>query len=155
MVVPGYFTLVAGKILWLLSALLGGCLIYTIFAAFTIRSANPRLKRASATPGCWPRIGPPYRLELNWVALSMWHPVSGSSRCFFSALAQRSVATVLDQHGGDSHLHAGGAPPIHAMDLGFLTPVPHVFLYAALLAWEIAFVAMLRSLLRGLGGRRA
>ena len=269
---PGYFTLVAatgvlcsqfillrenlfaGKVLWLLSALLGGCLIYTIFTAFTIKSTKPSLEKGIS--GAWllavvatqslavsgallaARIDPPYRLELNLVALSMWlwggmlyiwlislifyryiffeFSPSDLSPPYWINMGAMAISTLA---GSLLILNAPHAPylwsllpflkgftllywatgtwwipmllvlgiwryfvkrlpfqydplywgavfpigmyaaatwqMIQAMDLGFLTPVPHVFLYAALLAWGITFVAMLRSLLRGLGGRRA
>jgi tellurite resistance protein TehA-like permease len=103
---PGYFTMVAGtgimasqfmllrenvlagKLLWLLAALLWLCLTYTIFTAFTVRTDKPSLDKG--INGGWllavvatqalsvssallaARIEQPYRLELNFLALSMW-----------------------------------------------------------------------------------
>lgn len=77
-----------GEVLWLLAILLWVCLTYTIFTAFTVRSEKPTLDRG--INGGWllavvatqalsvssallaARIGQPYRLELNLMALSMW-----------------------------------------------------------------------------------
>lgn len=79
---------VIGAALWLLTLLLWVCLTYTIFTAFTVRRQKPTLARAIS--GSWllavvatqtlsvssallaARIGQPYRLELNLLALSMW-----------------------------------------------------------------------------------
>ncbi len=79
---------VAGMALWLLALALWVCLTYTIFTAFTVKREKPTLDRG--INGSWllsvvatqslavssallaARIGQPYRLELNLVALSMW-----------------------------------------------------------------------------------
>ncbi|MBS0573479.1 MAG: tellurite resistance/C4-dicarboxylate transporter family protein [Proteobacteria bacterium] len=78
----------AGRALWLLGILLWVCLTYTIFTALTVRRDKPPLDRG--INGSWllavvatqslsvtsaliaARIGQPYRLELNLIALSMW-----------------------------------------------------------------------------------
>jgi len=77
-----------GFVLWALAAVLCVGLTYTIFTAFTIKKEKPPLDRSIS--GAWllavvatqalavssallaARIGQPYRLELNLVALSMW-----------------------------------------------------------------------------------
>lgn len=77
-----------GFVLWLLAVALWVALIYTIFTAFTVRRDKPSLDRG--INGGWllavvatqavavssallaARVGQPYRLELNLVALSMW-----------------------------------------------------------------------------------
>ena len=74
--------------LWVLAVVLWVGLTYTIFAAFTVKKEKPPLDRSIS--GAWllavvatqalavssallaARIGQPYRLELNLVALSMW-----------------------------------------------------------------------------------
>lgn len=79
---------VAGTALWLLAAVLWFCLIYTIFTAFTVKHDKPTLDKG--INGGWllavvatqslavssallaARIGQPFRLELNLLALSMW-----------------------------------------------------------------------------------
>ncbi|RUW74517.1 tellurite resistance/C4-dicarboxylate transporter family protein [Mesorhizobium sp. M4B.F.Ca.ET.049.02.1.2] len=43
----------------------------------------------------------------------------------------------------------------HAMEFGFLTPLPRAFLYIALSAWVVTFVGMLCTLVRVLNGKRA
>lgn len=77
-----------GSALWLLAVVLWIGLTYTIFTAFTVRSEKPTLDRGIS--GSWllavvatqtvsissallaSRIGQPYRIELNMLALSMW-----------------------------------------------------------------------------------
>ncbi|MGD9509780.1 MAG: tellurite resistance/C4-dicarboxylate transporter family protein [Geminicoccaceae bacterium] len=77
-----------GTALWLLAVLLWLCLTYTIFTAITVRREKPTLEQG--INGSWllavvatqalsvssallaARIGQPYRLELNLLALSMW-----------------------------------------------------------------------------------
>ena len=77
-----------GEGLWLLAAILWLCLTYTIFTALTVRHEKPTLDKGIS--GSWllavvatqaisvssallaARIGQPYRLELNLLALSMW-----------------------------------------------------------------------------------
>lgn len=79
---------VAGTGLWLFALVLWICLTYTIFTAFTVRREKPTLDQG--INGSWllsvvatqalsvssallaSRIGQPYRLELNLLALSMW-----------------------------------------------------------------------------------
>jgi tellurite resistance protein TehA-like permease len=78
----------AGTALWLMAVLLWLCLTYTIFTALTVRREKPTLDRG--INGGWllavvatqalsvssallaARIGQPYRLELNLLALCMW-----------------------------------------------------------------------------------
>ncbi len=78
----------AGKALWLFAAILWLCLTYTIFTALTVRHNKPTLDKGIS--GSWllavvatqaisvssallaARIGQPYRLEFNLLALSMW-----------------------------------------------------------------------------------
>ncbi len=105
---PGFFTLVAGSgvlgsqfvafaadydyraaaVLWLVAVLLWLVLIYTIFAAFTVKEQKPTLDRGIS--GGWllavvatqsiavlsallaAHSSPEHRLELNFFALSMW-----------------------------------------------------------------------------------
>jgi len=103
---PGFFTTVAassilgsqcvvlaadyraGTALWLVAVVLWFGLIYTIFAAFTIKEQKPTLDHGIS--GGWllavvatqsiavlsallaARIGQPYKLEMNFFALSMW-----------------------------------------------------------------------------------
>lgn len=103
---PGYFTAVAGtgilasqfmvlrddthagSVLWGLTVVLWVGLIYTIFAAFTVKRDKPALDKG--INGGWllavvatqavsvssallaARIGQPHRVELNLIALSMW-----------------------------------------------------------------------------------
>ncbi|HMM77092.1 MAG TPA: tellurite resistance/C4-dicarboxylate transporter family protein [Gammaproteobacteria bacterium] len=80
--------IVAGAGLWGLALMLWVGLIYTIFTAFTVKREKPPLDRG--INGGWllavvatqsvavssallaARIGQPYRLELNLMALSMW-----------------------------------------------------------------------------------
>ncbi len=80
--------LAAGKALWALTVVLWLCLTYTIFTAFTIKGDKPTLDKG--INGGWllavvatqslsvsgallaARIGQPYRLELNFFALSTW-----------------------------------------------------------------------------------
>ncbi|WP_374576934.1 tellurite resistance/C4-dicarboxylate transporter family protein [Phenylobacterium sp.] len=80
--------IVVGETLWLLAAILWLCLTYTIFTALTVRHEKPTLDKGIS--GSWllavvatqaisvssallaARIGQPYRLELNLLALSMW-----------------------------------------------------------------------------------
>ena len=80
--------LVAGTALWMLTIVLWLCLTYPIFTALTIRRDKPALDRGIS--GSWllavvatqavsvsssliaARIGQPFRLELNLLALSMW-----------------------------------------------------------------------------------
>jgi len=80
--------LVAGTALWLFAILLWICLTYTIFTTFTVKRRKPTLDKG--INGSWllavvatqalsvssallaQRIGQPYRLELNLMALSMW-----------------------------------------------------------------------------------
>ncbi len=77
-----------GFALWLLAVALWIGLTYTIFTAFTVKENKPTLERGIS--GAWllavvatqsiallaailaPRIGQPVRLELNFLALSMW-----------------------------------------------------------------------------------
>jgi tellurite resistance protein TehA-like permease len=77
-----------GVALWLFAVVLWILLTYTIFTAFTVKQDKPSLDRGIS--GGWllavvatqaisvtsallaARIGQPYRLELNMVALSMW-----------------------------------------------------------------------------------
>jgi len=77
-----------GMALWLLALVLWLALTYTIFTAFTVKENKPTLDRGIS--GAWllavvatqslavlsallaARIGQPYRLELNFFALSMW-----------------------------------------------------------------------------------
>lgn len=79
---------VAGKALWLLAVVLWLGLTYTIFTAFTVKRDKPTLDKG--INGGWllavvatqslsvssallaTRIGQPYRLELNFFALSTW-----------------------------------------------------------------------------------
>lgn len=79
---------VAGMGLWLLTLILWICLTYTIFTVFTVKREKPTLDQG--INGSWllsvvatqalsvssallaSRIGQPYRLELNLLALSMW-----------------------------------------------------------------------------------
>jgi tellurite resistance protein TehA-like permease len=78
----------AGVALWVVAILLWVTLTYTIFTAFTVKPVKPTLDRG--INGGWllavvatqaisvtsallaARIGQPYRLEMNMVALSMW-----------------------------------------------------------------------------------
>lgn len=78
----------AGTVLWVLAIMLWIGLTYTIFAGFTIKERKPTLDKGIG--GAWllavvatqsiavlsallaPHIGQPYRLELNFLALSMW-----------------------------------------------------------------------------------
>ncbi|MGE3870154.1 MAG: tellurite resistance/C4-dicarboxylate transporter family protein [Pseudorhodoplanes sp.] len=78
----------AGSALWLLAIVLWVGIIYTIFTVFTVKSEKPTLDKG--INGGWllavvatqsiavssallaARIGQPYRLELNLMALSMW-----------------------------------------------------------------------------------
>ncbi|WP_416233265.1 tellurite resistance/C4-dicarboxylate transporter family protein [Castellaniella sp.] len=77
-----------GVALWGLSVVLWVLLMYTIFTAFTVKTEKPTLDRGIS--GAWllavvatqslavssallaARIGQPFRLELNFLALSMW-----------------------------------------------------------------------------------
>ena len=77
-----------GVVFWFVATALWGGLTYTIFAAFTIKEDKPTLDRGIS--GSWllavvatqsiavlsavlaARIGQPYKLELNFIALSMW-----------------------------------------------------------------------------------
>jgi tellurite resistance protein TehA-like permease len=86
MVQRGHLAVGAG--LWLLAVVLWICLTYTIFTAFTIKREKPTLDKGIT--GGWllaivatqslsvssallaARIGQPFRLELNLIALSMW-----------------------------------------------------------------------------------
>ncbi|MGB6009178.1 tellurite resistance/C4-dicarboxylate transporter family protein [Castellaniella sp.] len=81
-------SLSVGFALWLLAVVLWICLTYTIFTAFTVKADKPTLDKGIS--GGWllsvvatqslavssallaARIGQPYRLELNLMALSMW-----------------------------------------------------------------------------------
>ncbi|WP_322999769.1 tellurite resistance/C4-dicarboxylate transporter family protein [Castellaniella sp.] len=81
-------SLSVGFALWLLAVILWICLTYTIFTAFTVKVDKPTLDKGIS--GGWllsvvatqslavssallaARIGQPYRLELNLMALSMW-----------------------------------------------------------------------------------
>ena len=78
----------AGMVFWLVSLLLWVCLTYAIFTVLTVKSDKPALDKG--INGGWllavvatqalsvssallaARIGQPYRLELNLLALSMW-----------------------------------------------------------------------------------
>ena len=80
--------LVVGKALWVVAVVLWLGLIYTIFTAFTVKHDKPTLDKG--INGGWllavvatqslsvsgallaARIGQPYRLELNFFALSAW-----------------------------------------------------------------------------------
>ncbi|MCB1426517.1 MAG: tellurite resistance/C4-dicarboxylate transporter family protein, partial [Notoacmeibacter sp.] len=80
--------LVAGKALWIFAVVLWLGLTYTIFTAFTVKRDKPALDKG--INGGWllavvatqslsvssallaARIGQPYRLELNFFALSTW-----------------------------------------------------------------------------------
>jgi tellurite resistance protein TehA-like permease len=80
--------LVIGTALWVFTVVLWLCLTYTIFTAFTVKQHKPTLDKG--INGGWllavvatqslsvssallaARIGQPYRLELNFFALSMW-----------------------------------------------------------------------------------
>ncbi|MGB7482052.1 MAG: tellurite resistance/C4-dicarboxylate transporter family protein [Castellaniella sp.] len=80
--------LTLGFALWMLAVVLWIGLTYTIFTAFTVKRTKPPLDRSIS--GAWllavvatqalavssallaARIGQPFRLELNLVALSMW-----------------------------------------------------------------------------------
>ena len=80
--------LTLGFALWMLAVVLWIGLTYTIFTAFTVKKTKPPLDRSIS--GAWllavvatqalavssallaARIGQPFRLELNLVALSMW-----------------------------------------------------------------------------------
>ena len=80
--------LVTGSTLWALATLLWVGLTYTIFAGFTIKEDKPTLDKG--INGAWllavvatqsiavlsaliaPHVGQPGKLELNFVALSMW-----------------------------------------------------------------------------------
>lgn len=103
---PGFFTSVAAsgvlgsqfvllsrdyeiaKLLWIVALALWVGLTYTVFTAFTVKEAKPRLEEGIS--GAWllavvatqsvavlsahlaAHWGPPYQLELNFLALSMW-----------------------------------------------------------------------------------
>jgi tellurite resistance protein TehA-like permease len=78
----------AGTALWIVAIVLWIGLTYTIFAGFTIKERKPTLDQGIS--GAWllavvatqsiavlsallaPHIGQPYRLEINFLALSMW-----------------------------------------------------------------------------------
>ena len=77
-----------GTVFWFVATALWAGLTYTIFAAFTIKEDKPTLDRGIS--GSWllavvatqsiavlsavlaARIGQPFKLELNFIALSMW-----------------------------------------------------------------------------------
>ena len=77
-----------GFVLWVLAIVLWVCLTYTIFAAFTVKEEKPPLERGIT--GAWllavvatqsvavlaallaPHTEQPHRLEMNFLALSMW-----------------------------------------------------------------------------------
>ncbi len=78
----------AGLVLWIVALVLWIVLTYTIFAGFTIKRDKPSLR--DGISGAWllavvatqsiavlgallaPQLAPPYRLEMNFLALSMW-----------------------------------------------------------------------------------
>lgn len=78
----------AGTVLWVAAIMLWIGLTYTIFAGFTIKERKPTLDQGIS--GAWllavvatqsiavlsallaPHLGQPYRLEINFLALSMW-----------------------------------------------------------------------------------
>ncbi|MET3791354.1 tellurite resistance/C4-dicarboxylate transporter family protein [Aquamicrobium terrae] len=246
--------LAAGKILWLAAVVLWVCLTYTIFTALTVRRDKPTLDKG--INGGWllavvatqalsvssallaARIGQPYRLELNLVALSMWlwggmlyiwmmslifyryaffrfspgdlappywinmgamaiSTLAGSLlilnaphapyltsllpflkgfTVFYWATGTWWIPMLLVlgvwRYGYQRFpfrydpLYWGAVFPLgmyaactwqldHAMEFGFLTPLPRTFFYIALAAWSITFLGMLHALARNLTGRKA
>jgi tellurite resistance protein TehA-like permease len=116
-------------ILWALATILWIVLIYAIFTAFAVKERKPTL--AEGINGGWllavvstqsiavlgaliaARWPQPYRLELNFLALSMWLwggmlyiwmiALIFYRYTFLRFLAGRSVAALLDQYGGNGH----------------------------------------------------
>ena len=245
---------VAGKLLWLVASVLWVGLIYAIFTAFTVRHDKPSLDKG--INGGWllavvatqslsvssallaARIGQPYRLELNLVALSTWlwggmlyiwmMSLIFYRYAFFrflpddlappywinmGAMAISTLAgslLILNaphapyltsllpflkgftvfywatgtwwipmlvllgiwRHGFERFpfrydpLYWGAVFPLgmyaactwqmdQAMKFGFLTSLPHIFLYIALSAWIVTFAGMLRALARSLSSKEA
>ena len=242
----------AGMALWILALFLWIGLTYTIFTALTVRREKPTLDKG--INGSWllavvatqalsvssallaVRIGQPYRLELNLMALSTWlwggmlyiwmmslifyryvffrfspddlappywinmgamaiSTLAGSllilnapqAPYLMSLLPFLKGFTVLYWATGTwwipmllllgiwrygfelfpfeyDPLYWGAVFPLgmyaactwqmdRAMGFGFLSAVPHAFLWIALAAWSITFVGMLRMIGRGLKAR--
>jgi tellurite resistance protein TehA-like permease len=242
----------AGELLWLVASVLWVCLIYAIFTAFTVRHDKPTLDRG--INGGWllavvatqslsvtsallaARIGQPYRLELNLVALSTWlwggmlyiwmmslifyryaffrFSPDDLAPPYWINMGAMAISTLAGsllilnaphapyltsllpflkgftvfywatgtwwipmlvllgiwRHGVERFpfrydpLYWGAVFPLgmyaactwqldQAMKFGFLTYLPHVFLYIALSAWVVTFASMLRALARNLRGR--
>jgi len=116
-----------GLVLWV-------CLTYAIFTFLTVKEDKPSL--ADGITGAWliavvatqsiavlsallaAHWEQPYRLEANFLALSMWLwggmlyiwmiSLIFLSLYFFQIFARRPVAAVLDQHGRDGDFGSGG-----------------------------------------------
>ncbi|MBE2276116.1 MAG: tellurite resistance/C4-dicarboxylate transporter family protein [Rhodobacteraceae bacterium] len=245
--------IVAGAVLWGLAVLLWLVLTYTIFTAFTVKRNKPTLEKGIS--GAWllavvatqsvavssallaAHIDQPYRLEMNFLALSMWlwggmlyiwmmslifyrytfflFSPGDLSPPYWINMGAMAISTLAGsllilnaphapyltsllpflkgftvfywatgtwwipmllllgvwRYGFERFpftydpLYWGAVFPIgmyaastwqmiRAMDLGFLTFLPHIFLWAAVGGWAITFVGMLRSTARGLAASR-
>jgi tellurite resistance protein TehA-like permease len=246
-------SITAGTALWLLAVVLWICLTYTIFTAFTVQREKPTLDKGIS--GSWllsvvatqaisvssallaVRVGQPYRLELNLLALSMWlwggmlyiwmmalifyryaffHFSPGDlSPPYWINMGAMAISTLAGsllilnapdapylisllpflkgftifywatgtwwipmllllgvwRHGFERFplrydpLYWGAVFPlgmyaactwqmVRAMEFGFLSDLPHAFLWIALVAWAVTFLGMLQTLVRFVTGWR-
>ncbi len=238
-----------GAALWAVAVILWLVLTYTIFTAFTVEQNKPTLEKG--INGAWllavvatqsvavssallaVHIAQPYRLELNFLALSMWlwggmlyiwmmslifyrytfflFSPGDLSPPYWINMGAMAISTLAGsllilnapqapyltsllpflkgftvfywatgtwwipmllllgvwRYGFERFpftydpLYWGAVFPIgmyaactwqmaRAMDLGFLTFLPHIFLWAALAGWAITFIGMFRTVARGL-----
>jgi tellurite resistance protein TehA-like permease len=152
----------AATVLWVVAILLWILLTYTIFAGFTIKEHKPTLDQGIS--GAWllavvatqsiavlsallaTHVGQPGKLEMNFLALSMWLwggmlYIWMMSLIFYLAPCVQAVSdeirpAVLGRGLSPGHVRD---QMIAAMGFDFLRFLPVAFLYISLAAWTGAF----------------